>query len=708
MKDIDKNGYWKISSAEKVSVLLDADEYFRSLYMNLCRAQRRITFLGWDFDSRLDLMRSTPKSSLETPTTLAALLAHLAKETPDLEIFILAWDFSTIYLPMREMFQKLKFRGMHTKVKFVFDGQHPLGSSHHQKIVVIDDTIAYSGGLDITSHRWDTSDHKAKNSLRQDSGKSFAPFHDAMTAVTGPVAKDLAALSRERIYRAEGTRLAPVENLPNNERFYLEPAFENVSVGISRTNPCFRDYAEIREVEAAYIDQIQTAEHYIYIENQYLNSPEIVDLLTKSLSKERGPAILIVLPQRQSDAMSKLFMGVLTEVAIITLQKADNYNRLIVTYPCNPELSSDQYENVHSKVMAVDDRLLRIGSANLNDRSMGLDTECDLTFFASTPDDREKFRRTTARMISNHFPYDQERVLMEWNDAGGDFRSLVDALSHDRHRHLAEFDLAMPPSALPKIAVYGTFRRTTKFERIADAIMFRGFNDEISVFFRTVPVGLISTVVSCFIIAYANLYFDFSETLFPFSYLPDVKIWNAYFAATLVAAYALGGLMIVPVPLLIAWTIAVLGWHSLPVIIGGIAVTALSGYTAGRLIGKHPKRMPGRWLPLVDEKLKSAKFWGIFWCRFFPFAPFALSGFFCGRNQLVLWRYLSASFLGFLPYLISIFFLHLQLLRFFEKPSFLNIATLAAVAAPIFYSIRFVQKRFALGVSHSTNQITRS
>ena len=47
---------------------------------------------------------------------------------------------------------------------------------------------------------------------------------------------------------------------------------------------------------------------------------------------------------------------------------------------------------IHSKVMVVDDFLLRIGSANLNNRSMGTDTECDLAFAATGDEERQRDR----------------------------------------------------------------------------------------------------------------------------------------------------------------------------------------------------------------------------------------------------------------------------------------------------------------------------
>ncbi len=48
----------------------------------------------------------------------------------------------------------------HRRIDFKFDTNHPLGCSHHQKIVVIDDRVAVCGGIDMTSERWDTRDHR--------------------------------------------------------------------------------------------------------------------------------------------------------------------------------------------------------------------------------------------------------------------------------------------------------------------------------------------------------------------------------------------------------------------------------------------------------------------------------------------------------------------------------------------------------------------
>jgi uncharacterized membrane protein YdjX (TVP38/TMEM64 family) len=74
-------------------------------------------------------------------------------------------------------------------------------------------------------------------------------------------------------------------------------------------------------------------------------------------------------------------MGVLRARLFDRLRSADGFGRLHVYHPTVPDLG-DGRVNVHSKVLVVDDAHLRIGSANLSNRSMGLDTECDLALDA--------------------------------------------------------------------------------------------------------------------------------------------------------------------------------------------------------------------------------------------------------------------------------------------------------------------------------------
>ena len=70
-----------------------------------------------------------------------------------------------------------------------------------------------------------------------------------------------------------------------------------------------------------------------------------------------------------------------------------------------PEVRDGQqvtHTMVHSKVMIVDDRLLRVGSANMNNRSMGTDTECDLAIEADCEAQVRAIRAIRARLLGDH------------------------------------------------------------------------------------------------------------------------------------------------------------------------------------------------------------------------------------------------------------------------------------------------------------------
>jgi phosphatidylserine/phosphatidylglycerophosphate/cardiolipin synthase-like enzyme len=97
------------------------------------------------------------------------------------------------------------------RVHFRYDDTHPVGASQHQKVVVIDDALAFVGGIDLTLRRWDCGDHAAEDPRRTANDQPYPPFHDTMMAVDGDAARQLADLARERWRLATGQRLKPVD-----------------------------------------------------------------------------------------------------------------------------------------------------------------------------------------------------------------------------------------------------------------------------------------------------------------------------------------------------------------------------------------------------------------------------------------------------------------------------------------------------------------
>ena len=290
---------WRIAPANRVAFLIDGASYFAAFMSAVERARRSVLVVGWDFDSRIKLGHDA-KPQGHSGELLPFLKAAISRRK-DLHIHILVWDFAMIYALDRELFPviKLDWR-VPRRLHFRLDGNHPIGASHHQKIVVVDDALAFVGGIDLAKSRWDTPEHRAKDPRRVDPlGRSYPPRHEVQMAVDGPAAAALGDLVRERWYRATGRRLkVPQRDQKDPWPPGLPVDLENVRVGIARTEAAHQRREEIREVEKLYCEAIAAASRYIYIENQYFTSAKIGDALAARLQEKDGPEVVLLLPRR--------------------------------------------------------------------------------------------------------------------------------------------------------------------------------------------------------------------------------------------------------------------------------------------------------------------------------------------------------------------------------------------------------------------------
>src|SRR5262249_14535102 len=140
---------------------------------------------------------------------LREFLTALVRERPKLKVYVLLWDFAVLYAHERELFPAYSLSwNTPPGISFCKDDAVPIGSSQHQKLIVIDDSVAFSGGLDVTIRRWDTSAHELDQPLRRDVyGKTYRPFHDVQAVVEGDAAQALGDLARHRWECASGERL---------------------------------------------------------------------------------------------------------------------------------------------------------------------------------------------------------------------------------------------------------------------------------------------------------------------------------------------------------------------------------------------------------------------------------------------------------------------------------------------------------------------
>lgn len=388
--------YWRRCNARRLRLLVDGAEYFEAVYRAVQRARHSVLILGWDIDSEVRLLRGD--DAVEEPVRLGAFLDHCVRQRPELCMHVLVWDFAMIYALEREVLPvyKLQWR-THKRMRFHMDDRHPVGASHHQKVVVVDDRLAFVGGLDLTRCRWDTPEHRPDDPRREDNGERYPPFHDLQWLVEGEAAAALGDLARERWHRATGHELSPP---PESDHPLwpeaLKADFEDTPVLLSRTEPAHDGDPETREIEHQLLAAIAAAERFIYIENQYLTSAVIGQALAARLEESTGPEIVIVLPGASSGWLEQATMDVLRARVLTRLQQADRHGRLRVYYPHIPGLGEAGLM-VHGKLLCVDDTLLCVGSANLSNRSMGFDTECSLSVVAAD----DATRRTAIAAVRN-------------------------------------------------------------------------------------------------------------------------------------------------------------------------------------------------------------------------------------------------------------------------------------------------------------------
>ena len=158
-----------------------------------------------------------------------------------------------------------------------------------------------------------------------------------------------------------------------------------------------------RDVETLFLDMIRAAKRTIYIENQYFTANRIGEALAARLAEDDGPEIVVISRCLSHGWLEEMTMHVLRTRLVKTLQDADRHGRFHIYYPHMPGLADGTCVDVHSKVMVIDDAWLRVGSSNISNRSMGLDTECDAVIEAGgEARTREAIRGMRDRLIAEH------------------------------------------------------------------------------------------------------------------------------------------------------------------------------------------------------------------------------------------------------------------------------------------------------------------
>jgi phospholipase D1/2 len=642
---------WRLEQAGRVAFLVDGADYFSAVRAAARKARRSIFILGWDIDSRLRLVPEGANDGLPEP--LGDFLNALAKRSRKLRIYILDWDFAMVYAPDREVLPRYKLGWRtHRRVRFELDGAHPVGSSHHQKVVVIDDAMAFVGGLDLTHCRWDTPEHRADEPRRNHpGGESCPPFHDIQVAVDGEAAAALGELARERWRRATGK--APKVHSPGGAADpwpeSLAADLDDVQVGIARTLPKYDGLEEVQEIKALYLDVIAAARHALYLENQYFSAASIADALARRLAEAEGPEVALVSRSDDNTWLEEVSIGVMRARLHRRLSDSAPADRYGSFCPQVPDLG-EGFLNVHSKLLIADDEFVTVGSANLNNRSMGFDSECNLAIEAHGQERvRRAIRALRHRLLAEHLGKDKDVVAAKERETGSLLKT-VEAL-RGGERSLEPLNPQVPDSMDALVPPGDVIDPEQPIE--AKRLIAKMVPSEVqaSLVGRVLVIG---GLLALFLgLAGAWRWTELGEWLSPGRLRELGELLRQMPASPLLVlgAFVVGTLLVVPVTGMIAATVLVFGpWLGVAYSFAGALLGAAVTYGLGRAAGRRTvRRIAGSRLDRLSRELGRRGILAVATVRIVPVAPFTVINLVAGTTHINLRDFLIGTVIGLAP-----------------------------------------------------------
>jgi phosphatidylserine/phosphatidylglycerophosphate/cardiolipin synthase-like enzyme len=318
--------------------------------------------------------------------TLRELLADVAGRA---DVRVLAWAGAPlpVFHPDRREVRRVRDELIDgTRISMALDAHERPMHCHHEKLVLVDDRVAFVGGIDLTSfggERLDRSEHPPRGTLG---------WHDACFRLEGPIVADVAAhfLLRWRSLatdapRDPAARPAPVPG--GLEAQLVRTVPEHVYAGLPR--------GEFSILES-YLRALRSADRLVYLESQFLWSPELVSVLAAKLREPPRDdfRVVVVLPAHPNNGTddTRGQLGVLVDAA----KRGGLAERFLACTLYQPG-PRGRPVYVHAKVAVVDDRWLTAGSANLNDHSLFNDTEVNIALR-----DEQAVRAARLRLWAEH------------------------------------------------------------------------------------------------------------------------------------------------------------------------------------------------------------------------------------------------------------------------------------------------------------------
>jgi phospholipase D1/2 len=669
---------WRVRRLKRGSLLIDCANFYRAVHSAVRTAEHSIFIIGWEVDSGTYLLRGKEAEHSEIPVTALDLLKWKATQNPQLQIYILRWDSSVAFLNEREPLPEYAWStNSPENLHICLDNTVPIGGSHHQKIVLVDDELVMTGGMDIARQRWDDRTHSIHNPLRNDANGPYGPYHDVQMMMDGPIVQDFAELVRWRWRQCSGYEAVPARPQSKtdggsaNWPAFSEPFFKDMSCAIARTIPYLEDQDSVQEIRRMYQDLIEQAEDFIYIENQFLSYKQIALALNRQLRAKPKLRILLV----SSYNPQGLFESEGLWAARIDFKNIlqENIDPSRVRMACSgiPDQNGQiHYKRVHSKVFIVDDRYLVVASSNINNRSMTLDTECDVILQAQDAGQRRCLFETRNDLIGEHTSRTAEQVRQIFEQGGSiddllnagekngySLREIDDTKFTNQNFQLVAQRFADPEEPLiPYIRSPLSDNNQVTFLRNPGKAAVLG-----SVLFLLIAAGT-------YLLIRAHGDWFHEETLKKFMESSRNSPWSLLLVCLI---YIAGGFVFFPVTVLSLMTAAVFGSLLGPVYgMCGALSSAAVVFSLGRWAGfRGIRKFAGERVKKIDHHFQRTGILGIALLRFLPIAPFSLVNLAAGISSVHFSDFMLGSFLGFLPAFIAKGLVGDSLAQIFFNPS---------------------------------------
>jgi phosphatidylserine/phosphatidylglycerophosphate/cardiolipin synthase-like enzyme len=403
-----------VREGNAVRILIDGEEALAAMAQAVAGARSSVHIAGWfaSPDFRLTREPGAP--------TLRDLLAETAERVP-VRVLLWAGPPLPVFKPTRRMARDARDAFMRgSRVRCELDRRERTMHCHHEKLIIVDGQTAFVGGIDLTDLAGDRLDGQAHRP-----GGPIA-WHDAACELRGPIVADVAAHFADRWSEVVGEPLAAPDPAAC-------PPAGTTRIQLARTVP-ERTYRFAPRgdfsILGQYVRALRSAESFVYLENQFLWSSEVVDILADKLRRPPSDTfrILLLLPLRPNDGADT------TRGQLGRLLAADaGQGRLLAVTVDAHDGDETGPLYVHAKVGIVDDTWLTLGSANLNEHSLFNDTEVNIVLR-----DDATIRATRLRLWSEHLQRPEE-------DVSHDPAKVIDTLWRPTAAHQAHLESSGMP-----------------------------------------------------------------------------------------------------------------------------------------------------------------------------------------------------------------------------------------------------------------------